>query len=270
MNEDIITLRLEGLGYKAIAKKLGITRDRARDVCRRNGLGGVLATTRAQEEKVCACCGKTFIANHPNRKYCSDSCSDQANLERAKKAAQIKAQSKVPLDPVECPVCGKVFVPRNTKQKCCCKQCGNIYHDRLRRIRKKAQPHIGYCVCCGKEIDTRNGRKFCSHACGKAYRGIGRKYKLPKTERLKEAVAVDKTVKLHTLILRDNNVCQICGKPCDLYDYEVTASGAMLCGDRYPTIDHIFPCSKGGSHTWDNVQLACLKCNRDKRDNVEV
>ena len=258
MHEDIIRLRLDGLGYKAIAAKLGLKRDHVRDVCLRHGLGGVMATSKMPSEitKVCVCCGKTFVAAHGNAKYCSEECRRKAK------------PPKLQRDPIECPVCGKVFIPRDIKQKCCCKHCGSIHYDRLRSTRKKAQPHFGYCACCGKEIDTRNGRKFCSRTCGKAYRGIGRKYKLPKTERLMEAVAVDKTVKLHTLILRDNNVCQICGKPCDLYDYEVTASGAMLCGDRYPTIDHIFPCSKGGSHTWDNVQLACLKCNRDKRDNV--
>ena len=34
------------------------------------------------------------------------------------------------------------------------------------------------------------------------------------------------------------------------------------------TIEHIVPVSKGGTHTWDNVTLACWRCNiaRGNRD----
>ena len=273
MHEDIIELRLDGLGYKAIAKKLGLTRDKVRDVCRRNGLGGIRATSRLKPEreyeKICACCGKTFLTTSAKAKYCCEECRKKAAKDSYLK---YKAKKREQREPIECPVCGKTFIPRNSAQKRCSKHCYEEYQKELRKeqYEKDHGQQKSFCICCGKEITGRLGRKFCSRACGKAYRGIGRKYKLAKTDRLQEAVAVDKTVKLHTLILRDNNVCQICGKPCNLYDYEVTASGVMLCGDRYPTIDHIFPCSKGGSHTWDNVQLACLKCNREKRDTIEV
>jgi 5-methylcytosine-specific restriction endonuclease McrA len=42
---------------------------------------------------------------------------------------------------------------------------------------------------------------------------------------------------------RDNYTCQYCGKKSDL------------------TIDHIIPRSRGGKDTWDNVVVACLRCN---------
>ena len=53
-------------------------------------------------------------------------------------------------------------------------------------------------------------------------------------------------------------------KECDLYDYEITDIGTMIAGDNYPSIDHIIPISKGGTHQWNNVQLAHRKCNRMK------
>lgn len=40
-------------------------------------------------------------------------------------------------------------------------------------------------------------------------------------------------------------------------------------GDPFPpdlaTIEHVHPVSRGGTHTWDNVVLACWSCNTSKR-----
>lgn len=48
---------------------------------------------------------------------------------------------------------------------------------------------------------------------------------------------------------RDNYTCQYCGKV-----------GGKL------EVDHIFPFSKGGSDSLDNLTTSCQKCNRQKRD----
>jgi 5-methylcytosine-specific restriction endonuclease McrA len=45
---------------------------------------------------------------------------------------------------------------------------------------------------------------------------------------------------------RDNYTCQYCGKKNDL------------------TIDHVIPRSRGGKDVWDNVVVACLRCNVSK------
>jgi 5-methylcytosine-specific restriction endonuclease McrA len=45
---------------------------------------------------------------------------------------------------------------------------------------------------------------------------------------------------------RDRNICQYCGK---------SFSRPRL------TIDHVVPQSRGGLDTWDNLVVACLKCN---------
>jgi 5-methylcytosine-specific restriction endonuclease McrA len=50
------------------------------------------------------------------------------------------------------------------------------------------------------------------------------------------------------LLRRDGHKCQYCG------------TGKSL------TIDHVIPRSRGGSHTWDNVVIACEKCNGRKGD----
>jgi 5-methylcytosine-specific restriction endonuclease McrA len=48
---------------------------------------------------------------------------------------------------------------------------------------------------------------------------------------------------------RDRNICQICKR---------------VVGSRGASIDHIVPISHGGSHTWENVQLAHTKCNSSR------
>jgi 5-methylcytosine-specific restriction endonuclease McrA len=40
------------------------------------------------------------------------------------------------------------------------------------------------------------------------------------------------------------------------------------CGGAATTIDHIFPKSRGGLDTWDNLIAACLPCNQRKRNRT--
>lgn len=73
----------------------------------------------------------------------------------------------------------------------------------------------------------------------------------------------DKSIRLSALIKKQNGICQICGKKIDMSDRIGTA-----IGNYYPTVDHIIPISLGGSHTWDNVQLAHMICNSKKGANA--
>ena len=54
------------------------------------------------------------------------------------------------------------------------------------------------------------------------------------------------------VFLRDRHRCQYCG-----------ASKSL-------TIDHVYPTSKGGETTWQNVVAACDDCNSRKGDSVGV
>jgi 5-methylcytosine-specific restriction endonuclease McrA len=51
---------------------------------------------------------------------------------------------------------------------------------------------------------------------------------------------------------KDSGICGICSLPVEISN---------------ASIDHIIPVSKGGTHTWDNVQLAHYKCNIIKSNN---
>jgi 5-methylcytosine-specific restriction endonuclease McrA len=56
------------------------------------------------------------------------------------------------------------------------------------------------------------------------------------------------------VLRRDHNSCQYCGS------------------NKHLTLDHVIPRSQGGQHTWDNVVIACERCNSRKGDKslVEV
>ena len=76
-------------------------------------------------------------------------------------------------------------------------------------------------------------------------------------------VEFDEAITLKAVRLRDNDICQICGLAVD-----DTAIENGHIKRMYPTVDHIIPLSKGGSHTWDNVRLAHMSCNAGKCDKV--
>jgi 5-methylcytosine-specific restriction endonuclease McrA len=78
-----------------------------------------------------------------------------------------------------------------------------------------------------------------------------------------KAINYDESVTLKQVRIKYKNICQICGKPID-----ATAIENGHIKRLYPTIDHIIPLSKGGTHTWDNVQLAHMMCNSGKRDKT--
>ncbi|MCY3023520.1 MAG: HNH endonuclease [Planctomycetota bacterium] len=52
---------------------------------------------------------------------------------------------------------------------------------------------------------------------------------------------------------RDNNTCQYCGRKRDRHEL---------------TLDHVIPRSRGGTSTWSNIVLACIKCNMRKGDRL--
>lgn len=73
-------------------------------------------------------------------------------------------------------------------------------------------------------------------------------------------------VSLLALEERDNHTCYLCGAKTDRSDYRVDESGNFIAGPSYPSIDHVAPLSKGGTHDMSNVRLACRRCNSIKRD----
>jgi 5-methylcytosine-specific restriction endonuclease McrA len=74
----------------------------------------------------------------------------------------------------------------------------------------------------------------------------------PAVVRLERYVHVPRrrhTPSRRVIFVRDDHVCQYCGRRAD-------------------SLDHIVPRSRGGRFGWDNLVAACRRCNGRKRDRL--
>ena len=66
----------------------------------------------------------------------------------------------------------------------------------------------------------------------------------------------DHTVTRSNLRKQYGDQCFYCAVVMDFARYTHQTKPRNLA-----SIEHVWPISKGGGHTWDNVVLACLDCN---------
>ena len=131
--------------------------------------------------------------------------------------------------------------------------------SKKRRLENPGETHDYY-------LKNRDKILTYSHAYNKSLKGRA----LRLTHRIKRRALAqigDKDITLETLYNRDLGICALCGERCDYTDY-IFKGEVFIAGNRYPSIDHIVPISKGGSHTWDNVQLAHKQCNSVKSNKI--
>lgn len=119
-------MRLKGMGYRAIAEALGLSRDIVRNHCKAKGMGGYVAATvknlqeREVQNGICLCCGEEISqqGNGRPRKFCSEKCRRQwwktHPEEGNPKAVYTQA----------CAWCGKEFTAYgNSHRKYCSHDC---------------------------------------------------------------------------------------------------------------------------------------------------
>ena len=115
--EKIAYWREEGLGYRAIAIKLGISLNTVRSHCQRNGLTG---TAEKKVSTHCRYCGQRLPPPKVGRKrrFCSDTCRNQWWKEHPQLVTRSAYYAKI------CLHCGKSFlVYGHQDQKYCSHSC---------------------------------------------------------------------------------------------------------------------------------------------------
>lgn len=165
---------------------------------------------------------------------------------------------------LKCPECSRSFAEERNKNRV--KQ--EEERKKEKEEKKKAKfwsqefPQLSFIECaqCGGLFYGKG--KYCSEECKR------KAFNRAHDHRIERAGIIDKSITLEKLFFRDRGKCWICGGECDYKDHKVDESGSFIVGANYPTIDHVYPLSKGGNHTWENVKLAHHRCNTLKSDKV--
>ena len=130
----------------------------------------------------------------------------------------------------------------------------------LIRAGRGEQISLSFCECGNIKEPYYKQCTGCSRAA------INKRHELKRRRKVSTAM-VDKDITLEKLYQRDSGYCYICGRRCDWNDKE-DRSGTIVCGNTYPSIDHVVPLASGGLHSWENVRLAHRICNSIKSDKT--
>lgn len=221
--------------------------------------------------KICVVCGKKFHTFKSRKICCSPQCSkvnhNKSNPERTRARYKRLHPNARSMDQViKESQDRKIKMRADTDRR---KVLREIQQKKAQEIKQKQKQErieywqqysaIHFCEECGQAFPAFYPlTKYCSSKCANAAHRS--------KDRLKN-ITIDKGISVKRIARRDKNLCQLCGRPVDWNDY-VIKDGVQICGDYYPSRDHIIPISKGGLHKWDNVQLAHRICNIKKSNRL--
>jgi len=204
----------------------------------------------------CTCnhCGKPFLPKAADRtSYCSRDCFfDKLAIER-----EYKTKKKINIKTVN--------------------NCINLLTKALKHIDcNQAKIKTRVCVVCSKEFKQTRIMGVPDVVCGdvcKSYKLKNTKAEYKKTknykllrynEKVKRRLSSNseyERVDFESIMESQHYQCALCG-----YDAPKHLRGTNEF--NAPEIDHIIPLSKGGSHTTENCQMLCRKCNLKKSDSL--
>ena len=269
--EDVSMLKellSKGWVYKDIAVELGRTREATRGKARELGLTSTWTNTKSGESFA-----KEFNKAYEDFEYVGGYTNNVSSFKvRCKKCDDVFERNASVLRKglgIKCDVCSELARQKELErvQKL---RAIKLITNRLKRYvdgveRKIALENHVCSECSATFTATSMGTKYCSKRC--ADRVHDRTKRARRRMRVKLNGNVD-VIELGQLITRDDNVCYLCNEDCDRDDYVTTSEGHFIAGETYPSIDHVIPVAKGGTHTWDNVRLAHHRCNLIKSDNL--
>ena len=186
---------------------------------------------------------------------------------------------------IKCNKCGSVFersmVSIRHNHSAECDNCNKLAKEEAKRVaeQKRKQDRIEQaekrkaeketelflktrlveCETCGKVFATTRTRQVCCSAVCQRKK-TNRIASHRKDHRIKPDKRINWNITAKKLYDRDAGVCWICGGRCDLKDF-IERDGTIICGNNYPSIDHVVPISEGGEDSWENVRLAHRDCN---------
>jgi len=130
----------------------------------------------------------------------------------------------------------------------CSRRCKSEERNENLRLEREASKPERNCRHCGISMpkSMRSGAVYCSAECNSHAHQQTRKAS-------SKIGARQKRIDRAYIIARDGGRCHLCGRK---------PRGAKL------TIDHVVPLARGGTHTSENLRVACLSCNCSKGDRA--
>lgn len=206
----------------------------------------------------CEVCGKEcYCQPSGNRKHCSNACrlialrmgnviASSTNVHHTGKACRccgkeiLRVRTRRPNGKWNSPRCGK------DKQEFCNKACARLHHANGSREAYIAKVVADlFCDIVRHVLDP----------SAPSLAGLGRTHK----ERAIKRGAKYEHIRRSDVFNRDGWRCQLCG--CKVNRKALRSRDTGRLHPRNAHMDHIVPLAAGGSHTMDNVQCACLRCN---------
>lgn len=247
---------------------------RARGLCSSHYNQEHAPNRHSKKMVACSVCGtevmKYATDNKARRPVCSDQC--RKNLPRLK-PTKSQTQSKLPRDHwalwfgktsawpryawTTCAHCGTDFLPKSTNAKYCSRKCMWTWHERKAGARSQADiaAEVRNCQRCSAAYQSPSPQRVhCSDLC-------------------RDQAATERGTHLYhgwirpairtAIYERDGHMCWLCGESVDY-----TADPQR--DDWAPTLDHITPRSKGGTHDVSNLRTAHRWCNAVRSDKDEA
>lgn len=302
MKKKLHLFREKGLGCRRIAEELEVSRATALRWMKKCGLDQKLTEYKPFDNRIIKClyCEKEKRTGMLKTKFCCESCRNKYNrknkgikqrcpqcnkLHRDYKLIQFCSKecraehfekkrliqrlvnylTPKPEIFYKCKYCEKIFTLERKGKRFCSDYCR--YRLDYEQRRKRLELFNIKCKECGKWFSSTNKiRIYCSTKCGKRY-GY-RKKEMQRRQRIKQNGDVDWSISIERLIKRDDSICYLCGDRVNIGDYSTLNDGTIITGESYPSIDHVVPVSKGGTHTWGNVKLAHRFCNSIKGNEI--
>lgn len=211
----------------------------------------------------------------PQTRYCSTECQlrSRTSDQRARSQSAWLARRKVPerhrLAGRRCAHCRKSFRPKKrSTAEYCTSVCSRAAWQKRRQAERRTQLCAERpCAFCGVPFKPiRYTARTCSDRCAvriwhRAHPDRESQYVQSRRARIL-GNGTREVVNPERVFQRDGWRCGICRQP----------TPRELIGSRSPhrpTLDHVVPLSRGGSHTYANVQCACARCNFVKGSRLQ-
>ena len=202
----------------------------------------------AFESTSCPQCATVFTMSHDRKKFCSTSC--------AYKARTTPRFSKVRF--LFCLECSTAFRAQRANSKRCSEECQRA-HD-LRKGRndyrlyyEPIKAHDSICTDCAAVFTQKHGAtKRCEQCLRARHKAKTRDYRHRRRASMQNNGPVERIDSLK-VYARDGWQCYLCQQP--------VPADAHYLDPRSPTLDHVVPIARGGTHTLANVKLAHRSCN---------